>query len=592
MSKPDHTTKTESFDEVNIHRNRNFKKLFYVILLLKLSLNLVIPILLGTHTRKGFFQPDEYYQTLDVAYNKTFGIPLNENTWEWNSGLRSYLFPLFIEVFAYRLFGQVIPELISLYLNYVKETLSIINGYWFQSVFLFESCQYIGLLSRKLSEAVFQYGIEYGPVVVMCVIGAITDYFIIALVYKIAFLVNKEKEVFTKTYANKVIKTSFLIVSTNFFSCFFQTRSFINTFEMFLNTLAFYFYDWDHENDDTLVFSFTLAFLAILQRPTNVFVWSVLGAHKLLSAPSKIRFIKLFRQVAMSLFFAFAITVVTDFYFYGQIIFPFINFIQFNFSKNLSRFYGSAPANFHIFQSVPLLNGITLPYYLISLVSITKSHSMIKWLHVLLILNLLLFSLIDHKEFRFLYPVQQIYLLLSIIQYFKTPLLPSGVGQLICYGSCAVGWILAYFNESGVIELSNYLNNNDIKSVSVLMPCHSLPGISYMPQYKGEIWQLSCDPPLGLLNETDKSLLKTKLDAYMDESDYFYFDSHKWIEENIGTGKNYQWTECVALFSNLSDEIYYTHLKPNGYILEQSWFNSLKHWDSRREGDVELYCRN
>ncbi|KAL6929922.1 hypothetical protein ACO0SA_001327 [Hanseniaspora valbyensis] len=590
-------TELELIVDPEIHENQNFKKLFNVILFLKITINLIIPLLLSIHTRKGFFQPDEYYQTLNVAYNKALGISSSENTWEWSNNLRSYLFPFIIEVFGYRLFGHLIPTAVSIYLSYVKDLLIIFNQTAFhQNHFLIECSQYIGVLNIEVYEKLTQYGIEYGPIVVMCFIGAITDYFTIALIYKISMIINKETGItkLTKSKANQIIKVSFLIVTTNFFNTFFQTRFFINSFEMFLNTAALYFFDWNNESKNDFVLSLTLGFISILQRPTNGFVWIILGSYRLFNHNNtKSRnFAKLFKQLIVSLFAALSITILTDFYFYNEITFPFVTFVKFNFSKNLSKFYGSAPMNFHIFQSIPILNGITLPYYILSFLNFTKSHKIIKWLHILLIFNLILFSLIDHKEFRFLFPVQQTYLLLSTLQYLKNPIIPSSIGQIICYGSLIIGWILAYFNETGVIELCNYLKNSDIRSVSLLMPCHSTPGTSYINKFNGNIWQLSCEPPLHLLDETDKNKLSTELSSYLDESDIFYLDYSQWIEQNVGTHKLYQWPECIAMFSNLSNELYYTDLKPNGYVLEKKWFNSLKHWDHRRDGDVELYCKN
>ncbi|XBW35115.1 hypothetical protein QEN19_000677 [Hanseniaspora menglaensis] len=588
-----HKDQLENLKDSEIYRNKNFKKLFYVILFLKLSLNYILPLFFSLHKRKGFFQPDEYYQTLNVAYNKAFKHSSIDNTWEWKNNLRSYLFPFIIEIFGYRLFGQIIPKTISLYLNYVRDLVIILNTTFFNSEFLIECSQYIGILNSQIYSKAVQNGIEYGPILVMCFISAITDFFIVALIYKINILIQKPKDLenFTKQDANNIIKSSFLIVATNFFGSFFGTRSFINNFELLLNTVALYFFDWNNENSSFFILSLTFAFLSILQRPTNAVIWIILGLYKILTDFTYLKKLKLFKQLLVSFLVASLITMMTDYYFYEELCFPIVKFIEFNFTKNLSVFYGSAPMNFHIFQSIPLINGITLPYYLLSLISVSKSHKLIRLMHFVLMLNLIAFSLIDHKEFRFLYPVQQLYLVLSTIQYFKTPLISKSFGSLLCYGSCILGWVLAYFNESGVIELCDYINKTDIRSIGFLMPCHSTPGISYMNQFTGEIWQLSCEPPLSLLDEVNQNLVKKNLVSYQDESDIFYADYYKWLDKNVGSDKTYPWPECIAMFSSLSGSIYSTHLRPNGYLLEKNWFNTLKHWDGRRDGDVELYCK-
>jgi Alg9-like mannosyltransferase family len=46
-----------------------------------------------------FFQPDEYYQSLEVAWQLVFGY--GERTWEWREGIRGVLYPsLFASVWG------------------------------------------------------------------------------------------------------------------------------------------------------------------------------------------------------------------------------------------------------------------------------------------------------------------------------------------------------------------------------------------------------------------------------------------------------------------------------------------------------------
>lgn len=42
--------------------------------------------------RYSFFNPDEYWQSLEVAHKIVFGY--GHVTWEWTAGLRSYIHPL------------------------------------------------------------------------------------------------------------------------------------------------------------------------------------------------------------------------------------------------------------------------------------------------------------------------------------------------------------------------------------------------------------------------------------------------------------------------------------------------------------------
>lgn len=42
-------------------------------------------------TIRTFFQPDEYYQSLEPAWKLVFGY--GETTWEWNEAIRGFLYP-------------------------------------------------------------------------------------------------------------------------------------------------------------------------------------------------------------------------------------------------------------------------------------------------------------------------------------------------------------------------------------------------------------------------------------------------------------------------------------------------------------------
>jgi phosphatidylinositol glycan class B len=53
----------------------------------------------GCLLAKSYLYPDEYWQSLEVAHKSVFGV--GYLTWEWNRGLRSYLFPgIFIAFYA------------------------------------------------------------------------------------------------------------------------------------------------------------------------------------------------------------------------------------------------------------------------------------------------------------------------------------------------------------------------------------------------------------------------------------------------------------------------------------------------------------
>lgn len=52
--------------------------------------------LLSVFLVQTWYVPDEYWQTLEVAHNQAFGY--GALTWEWQKGIRSYLYPSVVAV--------------------------------------------------------------------------------------------------------------------------------------------------------------------------------------------------------------------------------------------------------------------------------------------------------------------------------------------------------------------------------------------------------------------------------------------------------------------------------------------------------------
>jgi len=57
----------------------------------RIFLALVLIRLINSLTICTFFQPDEYYQSLEPAWKFVFGY--GETTWEWKEGVRGFFYP-------------------------------------------------------------------------------------------------------------------------------------------------------------------------------------------------------------------------------------------------------------------------------------------------------------------------------------------------------------------------------------------------------------------------------------------------------------------------------------------------------------------
>ncbi len=205
----------------------------------------IFPVLVGFRVinsllTRTYFQADEFWQSLEPAHYKAFGY--GELTWEWKVGLRSYAFPMLFEI---------IYRLVKLLAIASKEALSIICSIgaglmllcFPQSKLATEVARDLLTIPNEYSETVEYYGVIYAPKLFMALLAATGEYFTIKLIQKVYLkTVSKNDDQLPKL--SNITKIALLLTLTNFFNCFFITRTFINSFEMILTSIALYNCDW------------------------------------------------------------------------------------------------------------------------------------------------------------------------------------------------------------------------------------------------------------------------------------------------------------------------------------------------------------
>lgn len=562
-----------------------------------------------------FFQADEFWQALEPAHYMAFGY--GHLTWEWKEGLRSYAFPFIFEI-TYRLanyFTEITTFCFKMICFAISEFIKL--GYFNES-FTFSALSALEKFPAKWKIAIEYPGILYGPKITMALIAATGEFFTIIFIQKIYKLSVKKEDDKIDNRLFDVTKVSVILSITNMFNVFFATRTFINSFEMTLTAIALYYWDWSMGNEiGTFNFfkGLTVAMFACWQRASNGLIWITLGGWLLFWLLINEKYFKIF-QVLLQAVGAFLVSGVIntaiDFYFYGDFVFPLLKFLKFNFQTPLSKFYGIAQWHFHFSQSLPIILGYSIPYFLFGLFITNK---MIKrygscisnpfnQLRTVLLVNILVFSSLAHKEFRFLFPLQPIFLLFSTYGVLKVDRMKRHLGSstliwILGFFSLLVGSYLCVFHESGTIEVIKFLHNEpSIKSLGFIMPCHSTPGQSLLHRDDiQDLWSISCEPPLHLLNDPKAD---QKLASYMDESDHLYdnipdfFYKHfpPIFNDKLRTpGKNYthEWPQFLVVFEHLDDAYLREFLSKSNYVEYTRFFNTFSHWDSRRSGDVIIY---
>ncbi|KAI0034526.1 glycosyltransferase family 22 protein [Vararia minispora EC-137] len=151
--------------------------------------------------------------------------------------------------------------------------------------------------------------------------------------------------------------------------------------------------------------------------------------------------------------------------------------------------------------------------------------------------TILVYSCAGHKEWRFLHPILPLLHIFAakhlVDAFHSTPLTPTRRPALhisnpnILILSLSIPFIVytALFHSSAQIAVTRYLHAlpaNELKSTGFLMPCHSVPGQAYVHRADIEVWALGCEPPLGLSGAA--------LQSYVDQTDVFYASPSSYLD--------------------------------------------------------------
>ncbi|PBP19118.1 Alg9-like mannosyltransferase [Diplocarpon rosae] len=556
---------------------------------------------------RTFFQPDEYFQSLEPAWQMAFGPQSGAwITWEWQHQLRSSLHPAF--------FAGV---------YFAADKAMVFLGFF---------PQFRAMLLVVL------------PNLVQAYFAAVGDYYTWQLAEKIYGT------------GSKVSKAALWMTVFSPWQWFCSTRTFSNCLETTMTVTALNFWPWklsastvlgegstvsrqaqlktQTEVLDTseplkhLRISLLLAGAACILRPTNALIWfsifmPTLGSLLNKRAPLS-DYLTLFRETIVCGSAILLISFVSDYLYYGEWTFPPYQFLHFNISQNLAVFYGRNDWHYYLSQGLPLLLTTYLPFTLVALYQASlRSSSDIRFLFTTtILLTLGSLSLISHKEVRFIYPLLPLFHILTaptISAFFRAAPSTSAIAidhppltrhksllAILLALNILIAGYTTRVHQSGVLSVLQFLRSeyellaldargrplSSLNSseptetfVAFLMPCHSTPWRSQLIHSNLHAWALTCSPPLHLAAYT------AEREAYRDEADRFYDDPHKFLREEVGTRER-PWPRYVVGFEGIEGDLrtWYED-KMKGFKVKERWRtgNSQWHDDWRRVGDVVVW---
>ncbi|GAQ90751.1 phosphatidylinositol glycan class B [Klebsormidium nitens] len=357
--------------------------------------SLLIFRLLNALLVQTYFNPDEYWQSLEVAHRLVFRY--GYITWEWREGIRSYAHPL---IFA------------ALY-----KALALCGC---------DSAAALRIAPRLLQGA----------------LAAVGDSFLYKLTGRI--------------FSQKAAKWALVCQLLNWFTFFCIVRPFSNCLETVLTTAALFYwpletkplpmkateqgfpssskqptkvYNQPQRNDSLLQtetgrasktaygyadsetdskygtsracvnrpLALSLAGLACLFRPTSAVLWVYLGFQELARTPDKKRFV--FLEVLPIGFVCLGASTLLDRWMYGEWTIVPLNFVCFNLSGGADA-YGTHPWHWYFTGGLPAMATTLLPF---AMVGVWRSRN--GALACVIVWVMAAYSLLGHKELRFILPI-------------------------------------------------------------------------------------------------------------------------------------------------------------------------------------------
>ncbi|KAF4977342.1 hypothetical protein FZEAL_6114 [Fusarium zealandicum] len=518
--------KTTALDEARNQRNRSV-----------FLRHIIVIRLINAWWITTFFQPDEFFQSLEPAWDLAFGPRSGAwLTWEWRHQLRSSLHP------------------------------ALFAGVYLAADFIASHVLPVGILRAAILVA--------SPRSLQAVIAALGDWY----TWQLAVSIYGPNS-----------NISFFTLFLQLFSpwqWYCSTRTFSNSLEMTLTVMALYYWPWEllgvaqttKENPKpapvlrnlwSLRASLCLAALAVVLRPTNGLIWATIVLVTLtrisLQGPSPLTpsaIFTLVREGVLCGSLILAISITSDRLYFGFWTFPPYNFLNFNISKSLAVFYGRNPWHYYLLQGLPLICTTALPFALLALYKpaafapSTIQSNTLRTLAYTVFTTVGALSLISHKEVRFIYPLLPALSILAApyaASFFTSQPSPTTKNprprpqlrnKSYLLAALAVNVFLAgylsFFHQPAPLNVLTYLRHeyerihpdsvhlaqasrfssppekDDELFALFLMPCHSTPWRSHLVYPGLHAYALTCEPPLHTQPNT------AERDTYRDEADRFY----------------------------------------------------------------------
>lgn len=338
----------------------------------------------------------------------------------------------------------------------------------------------------------------------------------------------------------------------NWYWYYCASRTIANTLETALTMIALSVFPWRDSNTKSLQFLWIVGFLCIL-RPTAAIIWLPLCCYHFGTSSQKklVLLYKYFSICTICILFCIFFDSIS----YGNFVFSPWEFFYRNVLYKAGDLYGKQHILWYLFSGLPVLLGL---YYIVFIFCVWHLCQYPTYYHRQSVMLLVIgwtvgvYSLLSHKEFRFLLPLLPMFLYICTSCRLKPPVKFVKIIRKILISLLVISNILPaiYFSmihQRGTLDVMEVLrnditNNHNTSSILFLTPCHATPLYSHL-HVNVQTKILTCVPNFN--GSTD----------YMDEADTFFAEPMSWLTNHYGNVTNNLLPSHIVAFDSVISRI-------------------------------------
>ncbi|XP_028775416.1 GPI mannosyltransferase 3 isoform X2 [Neltuma alba] len=392
-------------------------------------------------------------------------------------------------------------------------------------------------------------------------------------------------------FGHGVAKWALFSQLTNWFMFYCLSRTLSNSLETVLTVVSLYFWPcmrpFGKCSFKSRKWGLLMAALACAVRPTSAITWAYVGLLELLTARDRLRF--LFLEMAPIGVLLVGLTCLLDGFMYGKWILVPLNFLKFNFLSSGGDYYGTHKWHWYFSQGFTVMIFTHLPLSLAGIIYSKewKFAGLVAWV-------LSFYSVLGHKEFRFVLPVLPIALMFSgyslalmddpgsgkskvkgsLKKYDRFPV-KKGVAILFLLATnIPMALYMSLVHQRGPEDVMKHLareaHDGKVKSILFLTQCHATPYYSVLHSNL-PMQFLDCSP--------------SEEEGVLDESDRFLMDPLAFVSEYA---KNWSPPSHIVLYDSEEQKLR-NYLLSLGYREESRFFNAHFKVDRDLQASIVVY---